>query len=383
LQQLVEKYIPQTIEDFAGIDRPKAVLSAFIKSPYTSAWLLLGPSGIGKTSIAFAAAEALGASRQLGGGIYHVPSQKCDLETIDRVVEQCHSRPMLGGPFNVVVIDEGDKMTAAAQLALLSRLDSAAPPPDTIWFVTVNDIANLPERFLSRFRKINFTTDNMLQPGVALLKKIWKAETKGKKGVSTPDFELILRTAKFNIREALMLLETELLCPGSVCEPAPAESKGITLVGKGNGAGTIYTIGCEGMAVETMGRTIKALNVHTLIDCCWKPQRAFRAGLGDSYQWAGDRLSGGRTSQDVREEGLKWLLGIVATGQNVMLMYPKESPGECNRHYVVAMSLLDRGVDVVHVFEDQLILASEYQASLDDERQYRFKKWRLPKVVGG
>jgi hypothetical protein len=35
-----------------------------------------------------------------------------------------------------------------------------------------------------------------------------------------------------------------------------------------------------------------------------------------------------------------------------MLMYPSENPGECNRHYIVAMEL-------------------------------RFKKWRLPKVVGG
>jgi hypothetical protein len=41
-------------------------------------------------------------------------------------------------------------MTLAAQLALLSVLDTAVPPPDTIWFVTVNDTVKLEKRFLSR-----------------------------------------------------------------------------------------------------------------------------------------------------------------------------------------------------------------------------------------
>ena len=47
------------------------------------------------------------------------------------------------------------------------------------------------------------------------------------------------------------------------------------------------------------------------------------------------------------------------------------------------MELLARGIDVTHVFGDELILASELQAAIDEDRDdYRFKKWRLPKVVG-
>jgi hypothetical protein len=386
--QLVDKYRPQTIGGFAGVERAKAILSAFVQKPYESAWLLIGPSGVGKTTMAFAAAVALGAKQEIGGGIYHIPARKCDLDTIDSVSEQCHYAPMVGCPWNVVIIDEGDQMTNAAQLALLSKLDSADPVPNTIWFITANETTKLEERFLSRCRKIQFTTDGLLEPGAKLLRKIWKAETKGVKGErpTDPDFDLILRTAKFNIREALMLLETEILCPGSVCEEAPiasrtfSDSRGSTPVGKGNGAGTVYTIGCEGYTMDSLADVGKALGVHRLVDCCWKPRRAFRSVL--DYQWKGDALSGGRTAEKDREDGLKWLIGQITAGKNVMLMYPSENPGACNRHFVIAMDLLKRGVDCIHVFDNQLILASEFQASIEEERDYRFKTWRLPKAVG-
>src|ERR1039458_7616566 len=168
MQQLVDKYKPTTIEAFAGIDRPKKILAAFLAKPYESAWLLRGPSGIVKTTMAFAAAGALGASQEIGGGIYHIPARKCDLETIDNTASQCFYKPMVGCPWNVVVIDEADQMTNAAQLALLSKLDSADPVPGTIWFLTANDTTKLEERFLSRTRKLQFTTDGLLEPGVAL-----------------------------------------------------------------------------------------------------------------------------------------------------------------------------------------------------------------------
>jgi hypothetical protein len=187
------------------------------------------------------------------------------------------------------------------------------------------------------------------------------------------------------MREALMLLETELLCPGTVCEQAPAQSgaasKGTAKVGKGNGAGMVYTIGFNGFTSESMVEVFRALNVNVLVDCCWKPNRALRAVLNDQYEWAGDRLSAGRTSDTVREKGYAWLLSQVTAGKSVLMTYREEEPWRCRRHSEIAIALLDRGVEVTHVHNDQLILASELQAALDEEREYKFKKWRLPKAV--
>lgn len=386
--QLVDKYRPMTLDAFAGVERPRAIFTAFLKKPYESAWLLLGPSGTGKTTMAFSVAFALGAKQEIGGGIYHVPARQCDLEQINHVVEQCHYTPMLGCPWNVVIIDECDRMTLAAQETLLSKLDCADPPPNTIWLMTCNDTEALHERFLSRLRKIQFTTDNLLEPGTAHLKKVWQAEIRAMKldfKPAAPDFEAMLRTAKFNVREALMLLETELLCP-SPASAAPAHSstasKGSTVVGKGNGAGTVYTIGMNGFNADSMAETFRGLNAAKLIDCCWKPNRALRANLSDEqYEWAGDRLSAGRTASEIREKGYAWLTSLVMAGKSVLIMYREEEPWKCRRHSEIACDLLNRGIDCVHVYNDELIQASELQAALDEDREYKAKKWRLPKAV--
>lgn len=51
-QSLVEKYRPTRITDFIGLDRPKKVLTAFCKRPASGAWLFVGPSGVGKSTMA-------------------------------------------------------------------------------------------------------------------------------------------------------------------------------------------------------------------------------------------------------------------------------------------------------------------------------------------
>jgi hypothetical protein len=81
---------------------------------------------------------------------------------------------------------------------------------------------------------------------------------------------------------------------------------------------------------------MKALGCGGLLDCCLRPQRAYRAGLGSAYlEWAGDRLGPGRVAQIQREEGIKRLLGLITSGESVMLLYDRELPGECVRHHLV------------------------------------------------
>ena len=51
-QSLAEKYRPKGIADFVGLEKPKRILVKFAVQPYPSAWLFVGPSGVGKTSMA-------------------------------------------------------------------------------------------------------------------------------------------------------------------------------------------------------------------------------------------------------------------------------------------------------------------------------------------
>jgi len=58
-QSLTEKYRPHVLAEFAGLDKQKRILSKFAAHPYPSAWLFVGPPGVGKTVMALAMAEEI------------------------------------------------------------------------------------------------------------------------------------------------------------------------------------------------------------------------------------------------------------------------------------------------------------------------------------
>jgi DNA polymerase III gamma/tau subunit len=201
-QSLSEKYRPQTIANFVGLEKPKRILSKFVAKPYPSAWLFVGPSGVGKTSMA----QAMCA--EIKGELHHIPSQKCNAEAIENVCRVCHYLPFCPGGLHVVLIDEADRMTPAAQLALLSKLDATAFPPNTVFIFTANSTDGLEPRFLSRTRVIGFSSYGMASEIAAYLDRVWHAE--GGNG-NTPDLVRLAKDSRNNVRDCLMNLETELM----------------------------------------------------------------------------------------------------------------------------------------------------------------------------
>lgn len=127
-------------------------------------------------------------------------------------MRSCWYCPAAGYKFHLVLVDEADQMSRAAQLAFLSKLDSTVAPPDTIFVFTANDTSLLEKRFTSRCRMLNFTGSGLQEPACDLLARIWRQE----KGIDPPadlHFPAIMEAAYNNVREALMLLEMELLSP--------------------------------------------------------------------------------------------------------------------------------------------------------------------------
>src|SRR5258706_14480993 len=108
---LSEKYRPHTFADFVGLEKPKKVLAKFADSPFpNAAFLFVGPSGTGKTTMALALCEAI------RGELHHIPSQACTVGNVEDVVRQCHYVPR-SNSLHVVLVDEADVMTPQAQLA--------------------------------------------------------------------------------------------------------------------------------------------------------------------------------------------------------------------------------------------------------------------------
>ena len=199
--RLSEKYRPRKVAEFVGLPKAKRVLSKFVANPYPCAFLFWGPPGVGKTSIAQAMAEEMGAE------FHHLGSQKCNVENLEEVCRMCLYVPLTGG-MHFVLIDEIDSASKAAQLALLSKLDSMDAPKGTVFVFTCNSTDGLEPRFLSRTRQIEFSSYGMASEIADYLNRVWHCE--GGNG-SGPDFERLAKDSRNNIRDCLMRLEVELM----------------------------------------------------------------------------------------------------------------------------------------------------------------------------
>jgi replication factor C subunit 2/4 len=199
---LSEKYRPHSLADFVGLDKPKKVLSKFADAPFpNAAFLFVGPSGTGKTTMALALCEAI------RGELHHIPSQNCNVATVEDVVRQCHYVPR-NNTLHVVLVDEADVMTPQAQLSFLSKLDGTAFPPQTVFIFTANDTERLQPRFLSRCMTLPFSSHGMASDAATLLESIWKREA----GDATPpNFDRLVKDSRNNIRDAVNSLQVELL----------------------------------------------------------------------------------------------------------------------------------------------------------------------------
>lgn len=194
-----ETYKPRKIADFIGIDKPKAAMLRLAANPKASAWVFCGASGTGKTTLALALCDAI------NGELHHIPSQKCTVDAVEIVRRKCQHFPMLGKKYRVILIDEADSMSAAAQDAWLSLLDSTGRPDDTIIIFTCNDTDGLKDRFISRCFRQDFSTQKLAPAIASMLADVWKVEAPENSPV--PNFLRIAQDAHNNVRTALMELE--------------------------------------------------------------------------------------------------------------------------------------------------------------------------------
>ena len=117
----VEKYRPTIVEDCILPESIKKVFQGFVEQQQLPNLLLTGSAGVGKTTIAKALCDEIGASYIMING----SDEGRFLDTVRNRIRQFASTVSLtsGASHKVVIIDEADNTTNDVQLSLRSAVE--------------------------------------------------------------------------------------------------------------------------------------------------------------------------------------------------------------------------------------------------------------------
>ena len=198
---LAEKYRPQRIADFIGLDVPKKVLRGYVENASGRAWFFSGRTGSGKSAMALALAAELKAQ------VHLLPAAACTPENVASVEASCTYQPAEGFVRHLVLTDQADTLSVTRQNNLRSRLEPLQPH-STVWVLTGLSTQVLDSGFVSRCMVLNFSTYGSAPAAAAFLERVWNAEVQP--GQQAPNCARIIKEAKGDLRAALGELENRL-----------------------------------------------------------------------------------------------------------------------------------------------------------------------------
>ena len=146
----VEKYRPRTIEDTILPERLKKPFQKYADGENLPNLMLAGRSGIGKTTVARAMADQLGADFMIING-----SLNGNIDTLRNDIQRFASSVSFNGGRKIVCLDEADNLTDATQKALRNFTEEYSK--NTAFILTCNFKNRLIEPLHSRCKVIDFT----------------------------------------------------------------------------------------------------------------------------------------------------------------------------------------------------------------------------------
>jgi len=121
LQPLAERLRPKNIDDFVGqkhLVGPQAVLRKMLDSGNISSFILWGPPGVGKTTLARIIAN------QLERPFYTLSAVSSGVKDVREVIEKAKSNPLFTRKVPILFIDEIHRFSKSQQDSLLGAVES-------------------------------------------------------------------------------------------------------------------------------------------------------------------------------------------------------------------------------------------------------------------
>ncbi len=196
---LYRKYRPETFEDVIGQDHiVKAIGGALEAGKVAHAYLLCGPRGTGKTTIARIIARTLGSSVN---DIYEMDAaSNRGIDDVRDIRESVWTLPF-DSKYKIYILDEVHMFTKEAWNALLKTIEE--PPEHVIFILATTELEKIPETIISRCQSFIFK-----KPTDAVLSQVVTNVAK-KEGYSLEEggAELIALLASGAFRDALGTLQ--------------------------------------------------------------------------------------------------------------------------------------------------------------------------------
>jgi len=196
---LYRKYRPERFSDVIGQDHiVKAISGALESGKVAHAYLLCGPRGTGKTTIARIIARELGTSPN---DIYEMDAaSNRGIDDIRDIRESVRTMPF-DSKYKIYILDEVHMFTKDAWNALLKTIEE--PPAHVIFILATTELEKVPETIVSRCQSFIFKkpTDAILSSVITNVAKM-EGYTLEKGGA-----ELIALLADGAFRDALGTLQ--------------------------------------------------------------------------------------------------------------------------------------------------------------------------------
>jgi DNA polymerase III subunit gamma/tau len=202
------KYRPKTFDKVVGQRTAVKTIESALKRKQAKAFLLIGPSGVGKTTLARIACKALGCV-SVGAILEIDAADNTGVDDTREIKRQVQYQP-LGGEQRAVIMDECHRLSANAWDSLLKMIEE--PPPHLTWWLCTTDPTKIPETV--RTRCIRVQLQDVGEKDLRIrLDQVIKME---KLTVDDDIKDIVIREANGSPRQMLVNLEAVIECKSDV-----------------------------------------------------------------------------------------------------------------------------------------------------------------------